>query len=244
MSNQQGSSQTWSKDNQNTATYQNNSNSQNTNDYLFSRPKQPTQNQNFSQNVASNMSSKDRITAANQSHMKVNQSQSNLCSNPPVQQRSGNYPQQEPVFGGAQNESNSFPHPPIQQHQSINQPPITFVGGQNALPFQEPKKPVIAEISEFCINDPIINKINCYLIGYKDDNEAYFNKIKENFKFLKEIPTSFKFDKFKKDILSDNVSFEKPNLAITLSPDYLGRVPDKWNDLTKFIYDQTGKNKK
>ena len=97
-----------------------------------------------------------------------------------------------------------------------------------------------AEKPEFSLDDPLINSINFYLIGYKDDTEAYFKIMKEKFNFLKEINTNFK--NLKNDILSNVISFEKPCLAITLSLDYLGRAPDKWSEITNFIYEKSGNN--
>lgn len=66
------------------------------------------------------------------------------------------------------------------------------------------------------------------------------NKTLEKFSFIKEIDTLFQDLKLK--IESEIIEIKKPCLAITFSPDYLGRTEDYWAKLTETIYNETGGN--
>ena len=94
--------------------------------------------------------------------------------------------------------------------------------------------PIDEEKKQFLIS---IQKINIYLIGCKSDMVKYFDLLEENYKFIKEIDTDYRGLKEK---LSSQKLIEKPCLAITISPEYSGRIDPVWDSMTGLIMQQTG----
>ena len=140
-------------------------------------------------------------------------------------------------YGKKENPSLSNANPPI----NIEKP----ISGQNPFnPFIPSKEPMKKNeeksepVSEFHISDPLLEKINVYLIGYKADTEAYFSALIEKFPFLKMINTNFR--DIERDVNSDVMKIENPSLAITLSMDFNNRLPDYFGKSTQFLLDYTG----
>lgn len=89
-------------------------------------------------------------------------------------------------------------------------------------------------IPNFSILDPFLNKLNVYLIGHQDDMKIYFEILKDNFTFIKEINTSYEEEIFK------NLNIINPSIVFTFSPDYLGRCKNNWDTITKGIFERSG----
>ena len=97
--------------------------------------------------------------------------------------------------------------------------------------------PIIEEKKYSFLEDPAIEKINFYIIGLKTDMKKYFELLKENFKFIKEIETDYRDLKEK----LNSQKLIRPCLAITFSPEYAaGRINQDWEQITKLIMEQTG----